>query len=111
MAKTNTAFCLRARALPMRPSLQPYGPRNGIFTGSEDYFNGAWDFGGTDGAVPFAHHYNGAPLMIDRTQVRAIRPVEPGEYADGVQSVVTIGKKRQGVRETVREATAAIGFI
>jgi len=33
-------------------------------TGSEDYFNGAWDFGGTDGAVPFAHHYNGAPLMI-----------------------------------------------
>jgi len=54
---------------------------------------------------------DGAPLMIDRTQVRSIRPVEPGEYADGVQSVVTIGKMRQGVRETVREATAAIGFI
>ena len=33
-------------------------------TGSEDYFNGAWDFGGRDGAVPFAHLYNGAPLMI-----------------------------------------------
>lgn len=54
---------------------------------------------------------DGAPLMIDRTQVRSIRAVEPGEYADGVQSVVTVGKKRQGVRETVREATAAIGFI
>lgn len=54
---------------------------------------------------------DGAPLMIDRAQVRSIRAVEPGEYADGVQSVVTIGKKRQGVRETVREATAAIGFI
>jgi len=33
-------------------------------TGSEDYFNGAWDFGGRDGAIQFAHLYNGAPLMI-----------------------------------------------
>jgi hypothetical protein len=33
-------------------------------TGSEDYINGAWDFGGRDGAVPFAHLYNGAPLII-----------------------------------------------
>ncbi|HKE29930.1 MAG TPA: glycoside hydrolase family 172 protein [Bryobacteraceae bacterium] len=32
-------------------------------TGSEDYFNGAWDFGGRDGAVPFAHQYNGAPFI------------------------------------------------
>ncbi len=34
-------------------------------TGLEDYFNGAWDFGGRDGAVPFAHLYNGAPLIVD----------------------------------------------
>ncbi|HVN06550.1 MAG TPA: glycoside hydrolase family 172 protein [Bryobacteraceae bacterium] len=34
-------------------------------TGTEDYFNGAWDFGGRDGAIPFAHLYNGAPLMVD----------------------------------------------
>jgi hypothetical protein len=34
-------------------------------TGSEDYFCGAWDFGGRDGAVPFAHLYNGAHLMIN----------------------------------------------
>jgi hypothetical protein len=33
-------------------------------TGSEDYFCGAWDFGGRDGAVPFAHLYNGAHLMV-----------------------------------------------
>lgn len=33
-------------------------------TGSEDYFNGAWDFGGRDEATPFAHLYNGAPLII-----------------------------------------------
>jgi hypothetical protein len=32
-------------------------------TGSEDYFCGAWDFGGRDGAVPFAHLYNGAHLI------------------------------------------------
>lgn len=34
-----------------------------VGTGSEDYFNGAWDFGGRDGAVQFAHMYNGAPFM------------------------------------------------
>ena len=34
-----------------------------IGTGSEDYFCGAWDFGGRDGAVPFAHLYNGAQLI------------------------------------------------
>jgi hypothetical protein len=32
-------------------------------TGSEDYFLGSWDFGGRDGAQPFAHHYYGAPLI------------------------------------------------
>jgi hypothetical protein len=34
-------------------------------TGSEDYFNGAWDFGGRDGATPFAHLYNGAPFIAE----------------------------------------------
>ena len=32
-------------------------------TGTEDYFNGAWDFGGAAGAVPFHHLYNGAPYI------------------------------------------------
>lgn len=32
-------------------------------TGSEDYFCGAWDFGGRDASVPFAHLYNGAHLI------------------------------------------------
>jgi hypothetical protein len=32
-------------------------------TGSEDYFNGAWDFGGRDGSLAFAHLYNGAPFI------------------------------------------------
>ncbi len=40
-----------------------------IGTGSEDYFLGSWNFGGRDGAVPFAHRYYGAPLitMAERT--------------------------------------------
>jgi hypothetical protein len=33
-------------------------------TGSEDYFLGSWDFGGRDGAVPFAHAMYGAPLIV-----------------------------------------------
>jgi hypothetical protein len=34
-----------------------------VGTGSEDYFCGAWDFGGRDGSIPFAHLWNGAPLI------------------------------------------------
>jgi len=32
-------------------------------TGSEDYFLGSWNFGGRDGARPFAHHMYGAPYI------------------------------------------------
>lgn len=34
-----------------------------VGTGSEDYFCGAWNFGGRDGATAFAHLYNGAPWI------------------------------------------------
>jgi len=34
-----------------------------IGTGSEDYFCGAWDFGGRDAAIAFAHLYNGAQFI------------------------------------------------
>ena len=34
-------------------------------TGSEDYFLGSWDFGGRDGAQPFAHAMYGAPLIVN----------------------------------------------
>ena len=53
---------------------------------------------------------DGSPVAIDPARVRYIRAVTPGEYADGVQSVVMVGKKLQGVRESVREATAAVGL-
>jgi hypothetical protein len=36
-----------------------------IGTGSEDYFLGSWDFGGRDGAIPFAHSMYGAPLIVN----------------------------------------------
>lgn len=32
-------------------------------TGTEDYFCGAWSFGGRNGAVPFSYPYNGAPYI------------------------------------------------
>ncbi len=32
-------------------------------TGSEDYFLGSWNFGGRDGAIPFAHAQYGAPMI------------------------------------------------
>jgi hypothetical protein len=35
-----------------------------IGTGSEDYFLGSWNFGGRDGATPFAHRFYGAPLIV-----------------------------------------------
>lgn len=41
-------------------------------TGTEDYFCGAWDFGGRDTAIPFAHLYTGAPFIAlgERTNGR-----------------------------------------
>lgn len=34
-----------------------------IGTGSEDYFLGSWNFGGREGAIPFAHNRYGAQLI------------------------------------------------
>jgi hypothetical protein len=34
-----------------------------VGTGSEDYFCGAWDFGGLGSAIPFANLYNGAHMI------------------------------------------------
>jgi hypothetical protein len=36
-----------------------------VGTGSEDYFLGSWNFGGRDGAQPFAHSMYGAPLIVN----------------------------------------------
>jgi soluble lytic murein transglycosylase-like protein len=51
---------------------------------------------------------DGAPVMIDAGAVVSVRAALPGEYAPGVQSVVAVGRIRQGVKETVARATAII---
>ena len=52
---------------------------------------------------------NGAAMKIDPVQVTAIRAALPGEYASSVKAVLTLGHhKRQGIREDVRVAEAAI---
>src|SRR3954454_22741773 len=40
-----------------------------VGTGSEDYFLGSWNFGGRDGAVPFAHRMYGAPQIVSPERV------------------------------------------
>lgn len=51
---------------------------------------------------------NGAPILIDCSQVLKLRAPLPDEYAPTVQSVITIGKVRQGVREDMKTAAAII---
>ncbi len=51
---------------------------------------------------------NGAPILIAVASVRAIRAPMRGEYAAGVHSVISFGKVRQGVRETVEQARALL---
>jgi hypothetical protein len=51
---------------------------------------------------------NGKPVWIDKTAIASIRRALPGEYARSVKTVITIGKVKQGVRESVTAARAAI---
>lgn len=52
---------------------------------------------------------DGAAVKIDVARVTAIRAAQPGEYAASVKAVLILGKhKRQGIRENVHVATAAI---
>lgn len=51
---------------------------------------------------------DGSDVLIDPLAVSAIRAVLPGEYPEGIQTVLTMGRLTQGVRETAAAATAAI---
>jgi hypothetical protein len=52
---------------------------------------------------------DGAVVKLDPGQVTGIRAALPGEYADSVKAVITLGKhKQQAVREDVAAATTAI---
>jgi hypothetical protein len=52
---------------------------------------------------------DGMPIVIAKVLVRSVRAPLPGEYAPAVRSVVAIGQRHQGVRETVAQARAALG--
>ncbi|MEI9995380.1 MAG: transglycosylase SLT domain-containing protein [Rhizomicrobium sp.] len=51
---------------------------------------------------------DGTAVLIDAGAVVSIRAALPGEYAPGVQSVIAVGRLRQGVREDARAATAIV---
>ena len=51
---------------------------------------------------------NGSPVWIDGAAGGTVRAALPDEYTPGVQSVITVGRARQGVRESVGEARAII---
>ncbi|MBI3675419.1 MAG: lytic transglycosylase domain-containing protein [Proteobacteria bacterium] len=51
---------------------------------------------------------NGEPAMIDAASVVSVRAAFAGEYAPGVQTVITIGRKRQGVVEPLARAKAIL---
>jgi hypothetical protein len=38
-------------------------------TGTEDYYNGAWNFGGLNAAQPFSYLHNGAPYIVNPERV------------------------------------------
>lgn len=47
---------------------------------------------------------DGNPVTINLALVKSVRAPLPGEFADTVQAVITLGKRQQGVRENVQEA-------
>ena len=63
--------------------------------------------GGKGAMVKFTRP-NGEAAMVNAAAVSSIRAAFPGEYAPGVQTVITIGRLHQGVREPLAEARATI---
>ncbi len=51
---------------------------------------------------------DGTAIDVDMRTVTAVRAAMAGEFAPGVQSVIAMGNKKQGVRESVAAVTAAL---
>jgi len=51
---------------------------------------------------------DGSTITIDSGAVVSVRAALPGEYAPGVQSVIAIGRMRQGVRENLATVRAKL---
>jgi hypothetical protein len=86
--------------------LLPLETRNyvGTITGR---LEGRSTAGSGSGKVIFTRP-NGAPVQIDVASVTSVRAALPDEYAPGVQTVIKVGRMKQGVRESVAQVTAAI---
>jgi hypothetical protein len=54
---------------------------------------------------------DGTRVSIRASAVTSVRAPLPGEYADGVNAVVAMGKKKQGVRESVAEVQRLTGAV
>ena len=52
---------------------------------------------------------NGVKIALDRSKIRAVRAVLPGEYAPGVAAVIDMGRIHQGVQESPATILAALG--
>ena len=64
-----------------------------------------------DGALIDAAKFtrpDGTPVLIDPLAVSRVRAAEPGEYPDGVQTVLSMGRLTQGVREDAGVVMAAL---
>jgi membrane-bound lytic murein transglycosylase B len=64
--------------------------------------------GGGRGAMVKLTRPNGEPVLINAAAVLSVRAAFPGEYAPGVLSVISVGRLRQGVRESLAQAKATI---
>jgi hypothetical protein len=62
----------------------------------------------TAAAAEYQFWTGATPIEIDTRSVSAVRAAFPGEYAPGVQSVLSLGKTRQGVREDVAAVTTTL---
>ena len=51
---------------------------------------------------------DGSPVWLGGDAGGTVRAAMPGEYAPGVRSVITVGRTKQGVRESVAQARAII---
>jgi membrane-bound lytic murein transglycosylase B len=60
------------------------------------------------GAIVKFTRPDGSPVMIDAGAVVSVRAAFSGEYAPGVQSVITAGRLHQGVRETLAQAKSIL---
>lgn len=63
---------------------------------------------GGRGAMVKLTRPNGEPATINAAAVLSVRAAFPGEYAPGVQTVVTVGRLHQGVRESLAQTRAII---